>query len=32
MRRVLNDQLGGDVWVAAAFEMQPRFHARFSAT
>lgn len=32
MRRVLNDQLGGDVWVAAAFEMEPRFHARFSAT
>lgn len=32
LRRVMNDQLGGDVWVAAAFEMQPRFHARFSAT
>jgi tRNA pseudouridine38-40 synthase len=32
MRRVLNDQLSGDLWVAAAFEMHPRFHARFSAT
>lgn len=31
MRRVLNDKLGGDVWVAAAYEMQPQFHARFSA-
>lgn len=32
LRRVMNDQLGGDVWVAAAYEMRPEFHARFSAT
>lgn len=32
MRRVLNEQLDGDLWVAAAFEMHPQFHARFSAT
>ena len=32
MRRVLNDQLPADLWVAAAQEMRPEFHARFSAT
>lgn len=32
LRRVLNEKLDGDLWVAAAFEMHPRFHARFSAT
>lgn len=32
LRRVLNEKLDGDLWVAAAFEMEPRFHARFSAT
>lgn len=32
LRRVMNAQLGGDVWIAAAHEMQPRFHARYDAT
>jgi tRNA pseudouridine38-40 synthase len=32
LRRVLNEQLPGDLWVAAIHEMTPRFHARFSAT
>lgn len=32
LRHVLNAQLPGDVYVAAAYEMQPEFHARFSAT
>lgn len=31
MRRALNAVLPGDVWVAASFDMQPDFHARFSA-
>jgi tRNA pseudouridine38-40 synthase len=32
VRRALNQQLPGDVWIAAAHEMVPSFHARFSAT
>ncbi len=32
MRKVLNEQLPNDLWVAAAFEMQPAFHARYDAT
>lgn len=32
MRRVLNEKLPEDLWVAAANEMQPTFHARYSAT
>ena len=32
MRRVLNEKLPQDLWVAAAQEMQPRFHARYCAT
>lgn len=32
MRRALNAVLPGDVWVAAAHEMRPEFHARYSAT
>lgn len=32
LRRVLNDQLPDDLWVAAVHEMHPTFHARFSAT
>ena len=32
LRHVLNAQLPGDVFVAAAHEVQPEFHARFSAT
>lgn len=32
MRRVLNDKLPPDLWVAAAREMRPDFHARYSAT
>ncbi|HVH38637.1 MAG TPA: tRNA pseudouridine(38-40) synthase TruA [Gemmatimonadaceae bacterium] len=32
MRRVLNEKLPDDLWVAAAREMQPAFHARYSAT
>jgi len=31
IRRALNAILPGDVWVAAAFEMRPDFHARYSA-
>ncbi|HEX6316433.1 MAG TPA: tRNA pseudouridine(38-40) synthase TruA [Gemmatimonadaceae bacterium] len=32
LRRSLNALLPDDVWVAAAHEMRPGFHARFSAT
>jgi len=32
LRRALNALLPHDVWVAAAHEMHPAFHARFSAT
>jgi len=32
LRTAINSQLPGDVWVARVFEMQPGFHARFSAT
>jgi tRNA pseudouridine38-40 synthase len=32
VRRALNATLPHDVWVAAAHEMHPSFHARFSAT
>ncbi|MFL5575355.1 MAG: tRNA pseudouridine(38-40) synthase TruA [Gemmatimonadaceae bacterium] len=32
LRRALNAVLPGDVWVAAAHEMRPAFHARYSAT
>ncbi|HEX9562865.1 MAG TPA: tRNA pseudouridine(38-40) synthase TruA [Gemmatimonadaceae bacterium] len=32
LRRALNALLPGDVWIAAAHEMRPEFHARFSAT
>lgn len=32
LRRALNATLPGDVWVAAAHEMRPAFHARYSAT
>ena len=31
VRRALNAILPNDVWVAAAFEMRPEFHARYSA-
>jgi tRNA pseudouridine38-40 synthase len=31
LRRALNQQLPPDLWVAAAYEMVPSFHARFSA-
>jgi tRNA pseudouridine38-40 synthase len=31
LRRALNAVLPPDVWVAAAFEMEPAFHARYSA-
>lgn len=31
-RRVLNEKLPDDLWVVAAHEMQPAFHARYSAT
>jgi tRNA pseudouridine38-40 synthase len=31
LRRALNALLPGDIWVAAAYEMQPHFHARYSA-
>lgn len=31
LRRALNALLPSDVWVAAAYEMRPEFHARFSA-
>ena len=32
LRKALNAVLPDDLWVAAAFEMQPAFHARYSAT
>ena len=32
LRRALNAVLPRDVWVAAAYEMAPEFHARYSAT
>jgi tRNA pseudouridine38-40 synthase len=32
LRKALNAILPDDLWVAAAFEMDPSFHARFSAT
>ncbi|MCC6319431.1 MAG: tRNA pseudouridine(38-40) synthase TruA [Gemmatimonadaceae bacterium] len=32
LRRAMNALLADDVWVAAAHEMRPEFHARFSAT
>ncbi|MHB1071674.1 MAG: tRNA pseudouridine(38-40) synthase TruA [Gemmatimonadaceae bacterium] len=32
LRRALNALLPPDVWVAAAVEMRPEFHARYSAT
>ena len=32
LRRALNALLPEDMWVAAAYEMRPEFHARFSAT
>ena len=32
LRRALNALLPEDVWVAAAHEMRPEFHARYSAT
>lgn len=32
LRRALNAVLPDDVWVAAAHEMRPEFHARYSAT
>ncbi|MFN8581851.1 MAG: tRNA pseudouridine(38-40) synthase TruA [Gemmatimonadaceae bacterium] len=32
LRRAMNALLPEDVWVAAAHEMRPEFHARFSAT
>ena len=32
LRRALNALLPDDVWVAAAHEMRPEFHARYSAT
>lgn len=32
LRRALNALFPDDVWVAAAHEMRPEFHARFSAT
>lgn len=32
LRRALNALLPADVWVAAAHEMRPEFHARYSAT
>lgn len=32
LRRALNAVLPPDVWVAAAHEMRPEFHARYSAT
>ncbi len=31
IRRALNATLPGDVWIAAAHEMHPQFHARYSA-
>jgi tRNA pseudouridine38-40 synthase len=32
LRRALNALLPPDIWVAAAHEMRPDFHARYSAT
>ena len=32
VRRALNQQLPADLWIAGAFEMDPSFHARFSAS
>lgn len=32
LRRALNAILPHDVWIAAAFDMKPEFHARYSAT
>ena len=32
LRKALNAVLPDDVWVASVFEMQPGFHARYSAT
>lgn len=32
LRRAMNALLPDDVWVAAAYEMQPGFHARYDAT
>ena len=32
LRRAMNALLPGDLWVAAAHEMHPDFHARYSAT
>ena len=32
LRRALNQQLPGDVWIAESHEMAPSFHARHSAT
>jgi tRNA pseudouridine38-40 synthase len=32
LRRVLNEKFPHDLWVAAAFDMRPSYHARFSAT
>jgi tRNA pseudouridine38-40 synthase len=32
LRNALNGVLPGDVWVAAAYEMRPEFHARYGAT
>jgi tRNA pseudouridine38-40 synthase len=32
LRRALNALLPSDIWVAAAYDMIPEFHARFSAT
>lgn len=31
IRRALNATLPGDIWIAAAHEMHPEFHARYSA-
>ena len=31
LRRALNQQLPGDMWIAESHEMAPSFHARFSA-
>ncbi len=32
LRRAANSQLPADAWIAAAIEMRPEFHARYSAT
>lgn len=32
LRRALNAILPHDIWIAAAFDMKPEFHARYSAT